>query len=168
MLEVRMILNGKATTVTVPDGEVLLDTLRERLNLTGTKRGCEVGECGACTVLVDDVPIDSCIYLTAWAEGHNIMTIEGVERNGKLAVIQQSFVDNGAIQCGFCTPGMVLTAYSILKKNLHPTHEEIKKSMAGNMCRCAAYVQIADAVMKAGDQIADVVVNAGLKLEEAM
>lgn len=168
MLEVSMILNGKAITVSVPDGEVLLDTLRERLNLTGTKRGCEVGECGACTVLVDDVPIDSCIYLTAWAEGHRIMTIEGVERDGRLAVIQQSFVDNGAIQCGFCTPGMVLTAYSILKTNLHPTREEIKKSMAGNMCRCAAYVQIADAVIKAGDQIADAVMNAGMKLEDAM
>lgn len=153
MIDVHMILNGKPVTVTVEDGEILLDTIRERLGLTGTKRGCEVGECGACTVLIDDMPVDSCIYLTAWAEGHRVMTIEGVEINGELSVIQQSFIDNGAIQCGFCTPGMVLTAYSMLKRNLHPTVEEIKKGMAGNMCRCAAYVQIADAVQKAGDMI---------------
>lgn len=151
MIDVHMILNGKTVKVTVDDGEILLDTVRERLGLTGTKRGCEVGECGACTVLIDDIPVDSCIYLSAWANGHRVMTIEGVETDGELAAIQQSFIDNGAIQCGFCTPGMVLTAYSLLKRNLHPTTEEIKKGMAGNMCRCAAYIQIADAVQKAGE-----------------
>lgn len=154
MIDVHMILNGQPVNVTVDDGEILLDTVRERLRLTGTKRGCEVGECGACTVLIDDIPVDSCIYLTAWAEGHHVTTIEGVENDGQLAAVQQSFIDNGAVQCGFCTPGMVLTAYSLLKRNLHPTTEEIKKSMAGNMCRCAAYVQIADAVQKAGDIMA--------------
>ena len=110
MIDVHMILNGKPVKVTVDDGEILLDTVRERLGLTGTKRGCEVGECGACTVLIDDIPVDSCIYLSAWANGHRVMTIEGVETDGELAAIQQSFIDNGAIQCGFCTPGMVLTA----------------------------------------------------------
>lgn len=150
MLEVHMILNKKPLTVSIDEGEVLLDTLRSRLGLTGTKRGCEVGECGACTVLIDDMPVDSCIYLTAWAEGRHVLTIEGVSEDGRLAAIQQSFIDKGAVQCGFCTPGMILTAYSLLKQNLHPTIEEIRRRMAGNMCRCAAYVQIADAVQDAG------------------
>lgn len=153
MIKIEMILNRKPLAIEVEEGETLLDMLRNRLGLTGTKRGCEVGECGACTVLIDDTPVDSCIYLAAWADGKNVLTIEGVAENGELAAIQQSFIDEGAVQCGFCTPGMILTAYSLLKKNLHPSFDDIRRSMSGNMCRCAAYVQIADAVQKAGEVI---------------
>ncbi len=102
---------------------------------------------------VDGTPVDSCIYLAAWADGKDVLTIEGVAENGELAAIQQAFIDEGAVQCGFCTPGMILTAYSLLKKNLHPSFDEIRRNMSGNMCRCAAYVQIGEAVQKAGEVI---------------
>jgi carbon-monoxide dehydrogenase small subunit len=148
MINISFILNGKPICLAVEPGETLLDLLRDRLELTGTKRGCEVGECGACTVLVDDVPVDSCLYLAAMADGRDLLTIEGISQGGELSVLQRAFVEEGAVQCGDCTPGMILSADALLKKNPSPTAEQIKTGMAGNMCRCGAYNQIIKAVQK--------------------
>ncbi|MDO4478034.1 MAG: (2Fe-2S)-binding protein [Lachnospiraceae bacterium] len=149
MIEVKFTLNGKETVVAVEPGETLLEMIRKRLNLTGTKRGCEVGECGACTVLIDGVPTDSCLYMAGQINGHDVMTIEGVATNTDLDVIQQAFIDNGSVQCGFCTPGLILSAYAFLKTHKHPTDDEIKRGLAGNFCRCATYVQVMDAIKDA-------------------
>ena len=127
--------------------------LRNRLRLTGTKRGCEVGECGACTVLIDGVPTDTCLYLAALADGKEITTVEGLANGLELSPVQQAFVDAGAIQCGFCTPGMVLSAHALLQRNHRPTEEDIKKSLSGNFCRCSAYEQIIDAVQMAAKEL---------------
>ena len=154
MKEINIILNGEPVRLSVEPGETLLEMLRNRLDLTGTKRGCEVGECGACTVLIDDVPTDSCLYLAALADGHEIMTIEGVNRDEVISGVQQAFIDKGAIQCGFCTPGMVLSAYAFLKTHDKPTAEEIKIALSGNFCRCGAYGQIIEAVQTAAGEMA--------------
>ncbi|MBR0026755.1 MAG: (2Fe-2S)-binding protein [Clostridia bacterium] len=155
MIDIRCVVNGTPMNLSVEEGETLLDMIRERLGLTGTKRGCEVGECGACTVLLDGVPTDSCLTLAALADGKDILTIEGISDGRELSVLQQAFIDEGAIQCGFCTPGMILTAHALLKKNPNPTAEDIKRELAGNMCRCAAYEQITKAVQKAAKETAD-------------
>lgn len=146
MIKLSCELNGSPLEVEIMPGETLLDTLRERLSLTGTKKGCEVGECGACTVLIDNIPYDSCLYLAAWAQGKSITTIEGLAVGGKLSPLQQSFIDNGAVQCGYCSPGAILTAHALLLKNKSPTEDEIKKELAGNMCRCGTYANIIRAV----------------------
>lgn len=153
MIDISCTINHKPVQVQVEEGETLLAMLRERLKLTGTKRGCEVGECGGCTVLLDGVPTDSCLVLAALADGKDILTIEGLADGFDLHPVQQAFVDEGAIQCGFCTPGMVLSAYALLKKNPHPTADEIRTGMSGNFCRCAAYGQIINAVQKAGNML---------------
>lgn len=154
MIEISSTINKKPMTLLVEEGETLLDLLRNRLGLTGAKRGCEAGECGACTVLLDGVPINSCLCLAAMIDGKEIITIEGLADGTVLHPIQQAFIDEGAIQCGFCTPGMVLSAYALLQRNPHPTPEQIRQGMSGNMCRCAAYLQITDAVLKAADIMA--------------
>ena len=154
MTEITLNLNGREMTVAVEPGETLLEMLRNRLGLTGTKRGCEVGECGACTVLIDDVPTDSCLYLATLADGHRVTTIEGVSRDQVISDVQQAFIDKGAIQCGFCTPGMVLSAYAFLKTHKNPTAGEIKKALSGNFCRCGAYGHIIDAVQSAASTAA--------------
>lgn len=146
---IRFELNGNEVEANVEPGEVLLDTLRERFFLTGAKRGCEVGECGACTVLIDDVPITSCLFLSELVDGKKVITIEGLSDGINLHPVQEAFVNEGAIQCGYCTPGMVLSAYALLKKNLNPTREEIKKGLSGNFCRCGAYEHIIVAVQQA-------------------
>ena len=151
-MRVSFTLNGETRVIDAEPGETLLETLRERLGMTGTKRGCEVGECGACTVLVDGVPVDSCIYLTAMADNRSILTIEGMEKDGCLSPVQQAFVDEGAVQCGFCSPGMIMSAHALLDRYENPTPEQIKTGMAGNMCRCAAYQQIIKAVQRAARQ----------------
>lgn len=138
----------------VEPGETLLEMLRNRLNLTGVKKGCEVGECGACTVLVDNEPIDSCIYLAAWADGKEILTIEGLAKDGELTQLQQSFIDAGAVQCGYCSPGFILSAHALLQKYPQPTEEQIKKGLAGNLCRCTGYQNIIRAVQDAAQKLA--------------
>lgn len=149
MKSISLSVNGRSITTAVEDGETLLELIRERLHLSGAKKGCEVGECGACTVLVDGEPMASCIYLAAEADGKTVLTIEGLAEGNELHPVQKAFVEKGAIQCGFCTPGMVLSAYALLKRNPNPTVNEIKRGLSGNMCRCAAYVQIIEAVQEA-------------------
>jgi carbon-monoxide dehydrogenase small subunit len=139
-------VNGDTHTVLVPQHETLLETLRERLMLTGTKHGCELGECSACTVLLDNEPVLSCLTLTLEAEGHPLTTIEGVAENGVLSPLQQAYIESGASQCGYCTPGMVLTARVLLEQNPSPTRAEIRDAIAGNICRCTGYVEIVDAI----------------------
>lgn len=127
----------------------LLEALRERLGLTGTKRGCDMGQCGACTVLLDGQPVRSCLTLAIDAQGQEITTIEGLARNGELHPLQRAFHEHGAIQCGFCTPGMILTARALLAENPTPTVREIKQAISGNLCRCTGYVKIIEAITTA-------------------
>lgn len=152
MIKISLILNGEAMELAIEDGELLLDLLRDRLDLTGAKSGCRVGECGSCTVLVNGLAVDSCLYLAAWVDGAEVTTIEGLAVDGDLSQVQKAFISEGAVQCGYCTPGMILSAQALLNKLDHPSKEEIKHNLAGNICRCAAYKQIIDAVQKAGDQ----------------
>ena len=149
---VHMKVNGKETELAVDERESLLDTLRNRLGLTSVKKGCEVGECGACTVIVDGETIDSCIYMAVWAEGKNIRTLEGLEKDGELTRIQEAFIEEGAIQCGFCTPGFVMSATVLLERGEKLTREAIKKHMAGNLCRCTGYQNIVNAVEKVNNE----------------
>ena len=143
---VDFILNGKNVSVDVEADEVLVDTLREKLMLTGTKKGCGTGDCGTCTVLLDGEAVRSCILLTAMVEGRKVTTIEGVGSVGNLHPVQQAFIDASAVQCGFCTPGMVLTSIALLDKNPDPTEEEIRTALSGNLCRCTGYEKIVKAV----------------------
>jgi len=145
----RLIVNGAAQDVTVPGHETLLATLRERLQLTGTKLACGRGECGACTVLVDGASAYACLELTAACEGREITTIEGVARNGELHPVQAAFVAEDALQCGYCTPGQILAAMSLLRQNPNPTEADVRRGMSGNLCRCGAYPKIVRAVLTA-------------------
>ena len=128
----------------------MLDLLRDTLNLTGTKEACGQGECGACTVLLDNEAVNSCLVLAEQVDGKSVTTIEGLAKDGVLDPLQQAFVDCGAIQCGFCTPGMIMSAKGLLLKNPNPTEEEIKEAVEGNICRCTGYVKIIEAVKRAG------------------
>jgi len=145
---ISMKVNGKNYTLEVDIRESLLDVLRNRLQFTGVKQGCSVGECGACTVLIDGTPIDSCIYMAVWAEGKEIVTIEGVAQGGSLSKVQQAFVDEGAIQCGFCTPGLVLTTTALVNSGEEYTDDEIKREISGHLCRCTGYQKIFNATKK--------------------
>lgn len=150
---VRCTVNGKEVAEYVDVRESLLDMLRNRLGLTSVKKGCEVGECGACTVIIDGETIDSCIYLAVWAEGKNIRTLEGLlGPNGEITRIQEAFIEEGAIQCGFCTPGFVMSATVLLERGEKLTREAIKKHMAGNLCRCTGYHNIVNAVEKVNEE----------------
>ncbi|HNU79221.1 MAG TPA: (2Fe-2S)-binding protein [Bacillota bacterium] len=146
-----MVVNGKAYSLEVDIRESLLEVLRNRLHLTGVKQGCSVGECGACTVLIDGLPVNSCIYLAVWADGRKITTIEGVSKEGELSKVQQAFVDEGAVQCGFCTPGLVLTATALTESGRKYSDEEIKREISGHLCRCTGYSKIFNAVKRALD-----------------
>lgn len=146
-------LNGENLNIDIEDNLTLLKLLRERLNMTGTKEGCGQGDCGACTVLVNGKAVNSCIFLAVNIDGASVVTIEGLEKNGQLDVIQQSFVDNGAVQCGFCIPGMVLSAKALLDVNDNPSDEDIKRSISGNLCRCTGYVRIIESIKAAAQQI---------------
>jgi aerobic-type carbon monoxide dehydrogenase small subunit (CoxS/CutS family) len=138
----------------VPVSRSLLHVLRDDLGLTGTKEGCGEGDCGACTVLLDGKAVNSCLVLAVEAEGKEITTVEGLAKGGKLHPLQQAFVDEGAVQCGFCTPGMLLSAKALLDANPKPTELEIRTSLAGNLCRCTGYVRIVSAVQKAAQALA--------------
>ena len=148
MIQISCTINHKPVQVEVEEGETLMAMLRDRLGLTGTKRGCEVGECGACTVLVDGVPTDTCLFLAGLADGKDILTIEGLANGLELSPIQQAFVDCGAIQCGFCTPGFILTAVEILESGKEYTDDELRKLLSGHLCRCTGYENILRAVKK--------------------
>ena len=148
MKKITLIVNEKKHTLEVDIRETLLEVLRERLHYTGVKRGCSVGECGACTVLVDGTPIDSCIYMAVWAEGKEILTVEGLEKNGELSKVQKAYIDEGAVQCGFCTPGLVLTTTSLVDSGKKYTDEEIKREISGHLCRCTGYQKIFNATKK--------------------
>ena len=144
--EIRLTVNDQEYELIVGVNRTLLDVLRDDLGLTGTKRGCDSGVCGCCTVLLDGKPILSCMTLACEVDGRKIQTIEGVARGGELHPVQKAFVEYGAIQCGFCTPGMVLSALALLGQNPNPTIEEIKKGISGNLCRCTGYVKIIEAI----------------------
>lgn len=144
-------INGHPVQVPAPDERILLDLLREDLNLTGTKRGCDLGTCGCCTVLLNGRPTLSCLTLAHEATGREITTIEGVAPGTELSAVQRAFVDHGATQCGFCTPGFVLTATALLRDHPHPSREEVVRAIAGNLCRCTGYTKIIEAVLAAAE-----------------
>lgn len=140
------ILNGEACHTEIPEDATLLKVLRDILHLTGTKEGCGEGDCGACTVMVDGRSVNSCLFPAVQAEGCQVMTIEGVEAHPELARIQKAFVDYGAVQCGFCSPGMIMSTVALLQKNPKPTEEEIRRGLSGNICRCTGYQAMVDAI----------------------
>jgi carbon-monoxide dehydrogenase small subunit len=141
-------VNGQSHELLVDPHRTLLEVLREQLGLTGAKEGCNLGDCGSCTVLLDGKPFLSCLVLAVEAQGREILTIEGLSQNGKLHPIQESFVQHGAVQCGFCTPGMILSAKVLLDRNPRPTEAEVKEALSGNLCRCTGYVKIVEAIME--------------------
>ena len=144
--EIEFSVNDKSIRLSVDGNQTLLDLLREQLDLTGVKKGCDHGDCGACTVLMDGQPVNSCLVLAAEVEGRNITTIEGLVQGDKLHPVQEAFVNHNAIQCGFCTPGMILMAFALLKENPDPTEEEIRQYLQGNLCRCTGYKKIIQAI----------------------
>ena len=139
-------VNGQEYRLEVEPQETLLDVIRERLNLLGTKRGCETGDCGACTIIMEGKAVNSCLILGVEADGKDIVTIEGLAKGGTLHPLQEAFVRYGAIQCGFCTPGMIMSAKVLLDENNNPTAEEIRRAIAGNLCRCTGYTKIVQAI----------------------
>ena len=152
-IKIRLNVNGFPYETEVEPRRTLLELLREDFELTGTKEGCGLGECGTCTVLLDGRPIKSCITLAVQANGREVTTIEGLEKpDGTLHPIQQAFIDHGAIQCGFCTPGMVLTAKALLDENPRPTEIEVRRAIAGNLCRCTGYQKIVEAILATAEK----------------
>lgn len=145
-MKVEFLLNGKKISIEAESHWTLLDVLRDHLHLTGTKKGCETGECGACTVLVNGKNVNSCLMLVGHVDGKEVTTIEGLQNNGKLHPIQKAFAEKGAVHCGYCTPGMIMSVKALLDENPKPTREEIKTAIAGNLCRCTGYEQIIEAV----------------------
>jgi aerobic-type carbon monoxide dehydrogenase small subunit (CoxS/CutS family) len=150
-LPIHVSVDGRARALEVAPHHTLLDVLRDDLRLTGTKECCLVGECGACTVLVDGRPVDSCLMLAVEADGTEITTVEGLATDGRLSPLQQAFLDKGAAQCGFCIPGQLMSAHAFLRDTPAPTREAAEEAIAGNLCRCAGYEQIIDAIMAAAE-----------------
>jgi carbon-monoxide dehydrogenase small subunit len=146
-------VNGVTYEVTIEPRRTLLEVLRDNLGLTGAKKACDTGDCGACTVLMDGKPVASCLVLAVEAQGKDIITIEGLAKDGQPHPIQQAFVDHGAIQCGFCTPGMILSTKALLDKNPKPTEDEVKDAIAGNLCRCTGYAKIIEAILAASQKL---------------
>lgn len=142
-------VNGSQEYLTVPSNMTLLQMLREELALTGTKNGCAAGECGACTVLLNGEPVNSCLVLAVEADGAEVVTVEGLAHDEQLDTVQQAFMVEGAVQCGFCTPGMLISTWALLDRNPNPAEEEIREALAGNLCRCTGYTRIVRAVQKA-------------------
>ncbi|MFQ5851414.1 MAG: (2Fe-2S)-binding protein [Candidatus Binatia bacterium] len=150
---ITLVVNGEEEYLDIEPRETLLQVLRERLYLTGTKESCWVGECGACAVLLDGEVINSCLILAVEAEGRAVTTIEGLGKGGELHVLQRMFMEKGAVQCGFCSPGMIMTAKSLLDRNAHPTEAEVKRAIAGNICRCTGYKKIIEAILDAAEEM---------------
>ena len=148
-------VNGERQELAVPVHKTLLEVLREDMGLTGTKHGCELGECGTCTVLVDGAPVLSCLLLPIELEGREITTIEGMARGGALHPLQQAFAELGAAQCGYCTPGILLASLALLERNPRPARDEIRRALAGNLCRCTGYTKILEAVERAAERQGD-------------
>jgi len=146
-------LNGEKIEALTSDNETFLDFIRDTIGLTGTKKGCEEGECGACTILLDGNPVNSCLLLAREVAGKEVITIEGLASDGKLTPLQQAFIDKWAIQCGYCTPGMVMSAKALLDSNPNPTELEIRDAIAGNLCRCTGYAKIVEAIHSAAEQM---------------
>ena len=157
---ISMTVNGDPVDAVVKDNLTLLDFLRDHLGLTGTKKGCEQGECGACTVQLDGLPFNSCSTLAVECDGRDSVTIEGVAKDGKLHPIQKQFIDKWALQCGYCTPGMIMSAKCLLEKNPHPTELEIREAIEGNLCRCTGYAKIVEAIQAAAAEMAAIVKEA--------
>lgn len=143
----KLTVNDEPFELEISAHRTLLDVLRKDLELKGAKEGCGAGECGACTVLLDDEPVNACLVLALQADGKRVTTIEGLSREGKLHPIQEAFIQHGAIQCGFCTPGMILSAKALLERNPNPTEKEVRKSLVGNFCRCTGYQKIVEAIL---------------------
>ena len=152
----RLRVNGEEVEVFVPVHKTLLEVLREDLQLTGTKHGCELGECGTCTVLIDGQPVLSCLVLPIEVQGQEILTIEGMAQGSELHELQKAFVELGAAQCGYCTPAMLLTAFALLRTTPAPTRQQMKEALAGNLCRCTGYVKILEAIELASSRLATV------------
>ena len=144
---IKLTVNGETYELEVEPRTTLVKVIREELGLTGTKSGCERGECGSCTVLMDGIPVNSCLVLAVEAEGSKILTIEGLAQDGALHVLQRNFVKLGAIQCGFCTPGMIMTAKALLDRNRRPSEGEVRRAIAGNFCRCTGYDKIVESIL---------------------
>lgn len=151
MVKVKIIVNTKARYVEVEPWHTLLHVLRENLGLTGTKKGCDSGQCGACTVLLNGMPVLSCTTLAIRCQGQEVTTIEGLAQSGQLHPLQKAFIDHFALQCGFCTPGMIMNAKALLDKNPNPTEEEVRGTISGNMCRCTGYVKPVEAILAAAE-----------------
>lgn len=149
--QISLTVNGQVEELLVEPNQTLLSVLRDDLGLTGAKHGCGAGECGSCTVLLDGQPVNSCLVLAASANGSSVTTIEGLAQDGRLSPVQDAFVEKGAIQCGFCSPGMILTATVLLKENPDPSRQEIRTAISGNLCRCTGYHKIVDAVRTAAE-----------------
>jgi aerobic-type carbon monoxide dehydrogenase small subunit (CoxS/CutS family) len=148
--QIKLTINGNEYDLLVAHNETLAQVIRgPRVNLTGTKQGCELGDCGACTVLLDGKPVNSCMVLAAQVDGSKVTTIEGLAQNGKLHPVQQAFIEEGAIQCGFCSPGMILKAKALLDRSPSPSREQIREALVGNLCRCTGYFKIVNAIEKA-------------------
>jgi carbon-monoxide dehydrogenase small subunit len=145
-VKIELTVNGEQREAEVWEGESLLFALRERLGLPGSKNACEQGECGSCSVLLDDTLVCACLVLAAQADGHDVVTVEGLSDNGELHRVQEAFVEAGAVQCGFCTPGLVVATADLLAHNASPTDDEIREALSGNLCRCTGYAKIFDAV----------------------
>ena len=146
---ITLTVNDVIETVDVPQHMTLLQMLREKLSLTGTKNGCSAGECGACTVLMNDEPVNSCMVLAAECDGARIVTVEGLAKSGKLSKLQETIIKTGGVQCGFCTPGMLISATALLNRNPNPTETDIREALVGNLCRCTGYFRIVEAVKEA-------------------
>lgn len=147
--KIRVTVNGSTEVLDVPSNMTLLQLLRDKLGLTGTKNGCSAGECGACTIIMNGVPVNSCMVLAAECEGAEILTIEGLARDDRLDPIQQALIDQGGVQCGFCTPGLVLSIRALLDRSPMPAESEIREALAGNLCRCTGYLRVFEAVKQA-------------------
>jgi carbon-monoxide dehydrogenase small subunit len=145
-IQITTTINNKPRKLEINPSQTLLDLLRDEFGLTGTKRGCEVGECGACTVLMNGEAVNSCLVLAPQIDGKEVLTVEGLAEDGKLHPLQESFMDHDAVHCGFCTPGMLMSAKQLIEENSKPTEEEIRAAISGNLCRCTGYVQIVDAI----------------------